>query len=223
MSSAVASSSTSTTAIATAVAPKKKAAPKKSQKTPKNDGATKKKQATTTTAAAAKKKNGKAAGGKSKSKKAKSTVPSAYSLKSLGTKLGVEKASTVMILNAPASFVSKLNLDKSVTLIDTLTSGISNVEYIQFFTKSRKELDDNMPNLKNALTSDGALWITWPKKSAGVLSDLDENIIRQIGLKNGIVDTKVSVRWCFSFHSRRECILYVLPRRSARLMISGRR
>jgi hypothetical protein len=37
----------------------------------------------------------------------------------------------------------------------------------------------------------GMLWISWPKKSSGVASDLNENVIRQIGLAAGLVDVKV--------------------------------
>jgi hypothetical protein len=35
------------------------------------------------------------------------------------------------------------------------------------------------------------LWVSWPKKSSGVTTDLDENIVRQIGLDAGLVDIKV--------------------------------
>lgn len=37
----------------------------------------------------------------------------------------------------------------------------------------------------------GMLWISWPKKSSGVTTDLTEGIIREIGLKAGLVDVKV--------------------------------
>jgi hypothetical protein len=35
------------------------------------------------------------------------------------------------------------------------------------------------------------LWVSWPKKSSGVATDLDENTIRDIGLAAGLVDVKV--------------------------------
>ncbi|HEX3321260.1 MAG TPA: hypothetical protein VHR84_11195 [Terriglobales bacterium] len=44
---------------------------------------------------------------------------------------------------------------------------------------------------KKQLTQNGALWISWPKKSSGVASDLDENKVREIGLAIGLVDVKV--------------------------------
>jgi len=46
-------------------------------------------------------------------------------------------------------------------------------------------------NNLRALDDGGALWIVWPKKSAGVASDLDGNAVRAFGLANGLVDYKV--------------------------------
>jgi hypothetical protein len=37
----------------------------------------------------------------------------------------------------------------------------------------------------------GMLWVSWPKKSSGVPTDLDENKVRDIGLAAGLVDVKV--------------------------------
>ena len=48
-----------------------------------------------------------------------------------------------------------------------------------------------MPKLRAAMNANGMLWVSWPKKAAGVPTDLDENIVREIGLKAGLVDVKV--------------------------------
>jgi hypothetical protein len=55
----------------------------------------------------------------------------------------------------------------------------------------RKELESDFARLARTLTDDGSLWISWPKRSSGVTTDLDENIIRDIGLSLGLVDVKV--------------------------------
>lgn len=47
------------------------------------------------------------------------------------------------------------------------------------------------PGLARALASHGALWISWPKGSSGVATDLNENVVREIGLAAGLVDVKV--------------------------------
>jgi hypothetical protein len=45
--------------------------------------------------------------------------------------------------------------------------------------------------LKQALATNGMLWVSWPKGSSGVETDLNENVVREVGLKNGLVDLKV--------------------------------
>ena len=48
-----------------------------------------------------------------------------------------------------------------------------------------------MLSVKSAMASDGMLWVCWPKKTSAVDSDLDENIVRGMGLAAGLVDVKV--------------------------------
>lgn len=45
--------------------------------------------------------------------------------------------------------------------------------------------------LSARLTGPGALWVCWPKRASGVVTDLDENIVREFGLAAGLVDVKV--------------------------------
>jgi len=45
--------------------------------------------------------------------------------------------------------------------------------------------------MAKALSSAGMLWVSWPKKSSGVATDVDENVVREIGLDAGLVDVKV--------------------------------
>ena len=65
------------------------------------------------------------------------------------------------------------------------------MDFIHLFVKDRKTLEKEFPKNKKLLKKDGMLWISWPKKSAKVATDLDENTIRNFGLKNGLVDVKV--------------------------------
>ena len=56
---------------------------------------------------------------------------------------------------------------------------------------SRAELVRDFVPLAKALPEKTALWIAWPKKASGVETDLNENIVRDIGLAAGLVDVKV--------------------------------
>ena len=59
------------------------------------------------------------------------------------------------------------------------------------FTKSKAKLENDFTPVSELLTPAGMLWVSWPKKSSGVATDLDENKVRQIGLDAGLVDVKV--------------------------------
>jgi hypothetical protein len=59
------------------------------------------------------------------------------------------------------------------------------------FTESSAELGKEFGRIAGKLTSAGMLWVSWPKKSSGVKTDLDENVVRSIGLSAGLVDVKV--------------------------------
>jgi hypothetical protein len=59
------------------------------------------------------------------------------------------------------------------------------------FAKSAKELHAIFIKLERKLAQDGMIWIAWPKKAAAMKADLDENLVRDIGLEAGLVDIKV--------------------------------
>jgi len=59
------------------------------------------------------------------------------------------------------------------------------------FTKSREDLAKEFSPLSRELAPAGMIWVSWPKKSSGVATDLNENVVRDIGLASGLVDVKV--------------------------------
>ena len=65
------------------------------------------------------------------------------------------------------------------------------LDFIHLFVKSVSTLQKEFPRTKKYLQQNGMVWISWPKKSSGVKTDLDENVIRRIGLAEGLVDVKV--------------------------------
>jgi hypothetical protein len=115
-----------------------------------------------------------------------------YSGTPLIKKLGIRRGQRACFLNAPANYSKTLgSLPAGIDLL----SGIGKphgLDFIQYFSTDAGELKTKFPRLKNALAYDGLLWISWPKRSARVKSDIDENIVRQIGLDAGLVDVKVA-------------------------------
>ena len=59
------------------------------------------------------------------------------------------------------------------------------------FTKSSTALKKEFPGVAKRLAPAGMLWVSWPKQASGVPTDLNENIVREIGLAAGLVDVKV--------------------------------
>jgi len=107
----------------------------------------------------------------------------------LADKLDLSPGMNVILVNAPDDFESLLNpLPREISFDDALKP---NAAYIHFFTTSKKDLEESFPDLKTHLSPTGILWISWPKGSSGKETDLDENAVRQIGLKNGLVDIKI--------------------------------
>ena len=64
-------------------------------------------------------------------------------------------------------------------------------DFIHLFVKDLKTFLKEFKKAREHLNKNGALWISWPKKSSKVPTDLNENVIRDFGLKTGLVDVKV--------------------------------
>ncbi len=116
-------------------------------------------------------------------------MPAGYSKRSLVEKFGIKEGRRIAIPGAPASYNLTLGrLPDKTTVTRRLAKPL---EYIQFFCKQREKLEAKFPPLKEALAPRGVLWISWPKRSSKVPTDLNENVVREIALKHGLVDVKV--------------------------------
>jgi len=95
----------------------------------------------------------------------------------------------VSLVGAPPGFRRELiGLPDEVRFV---TSVQTSLDVILFFVKSQFELTQNFTRLASKLAPAGMLWIAWPKKASGVVTDLSDNSVRQIGLDAGLVDVKV--------------------------------
>jgi hypothetical protein len=113
-----------------------------------------------------------------------------YSGTALYKKLGIDQGTKIISINHPNNFRDLLGaFENKITITRSLSN---NARYIHYFTQSEPELKKMFPELKKSLAIDGSLWISWPKKTSKLESNLDENIIREIGLENGLVDVKVT-------------------------------
>jgi hypothetical protein len=119
-----------------------------------------------------------------------------YSGTPLAKKLGIKDDFRAALLHVPIDVKSELSDAFAKCRIQRLsTKDKSNndkdLDFIFLFAKSRAGLELELPPAADALAPAGMLWISWPKKSSGVATDLTEDIIRQSGLAAGLVDIKV--------------------------------
>ena len=112
-----------------------------------------------------------------------------YSKRSLVEKLGIKGGQKVYIGNAPPGYARTLGRVPDKAMLVKSLSALC--DFIHFFTREKAELEAEFPRLKKHLAPAGVLWVSWPKGAAKVPTDVNENIAREIGLKNGLVDVKV--------------------------------
>lgn len=107
-----------------------------------------------------------------------------YSNIPLLTKLGYELNQTVFLISEPTWFAELLSAN-NVTITDQ-----SPVDWVHGFFVTKKEFTDYLHTFLNNQPVIG-LWVSWPKKSSGVTTDLTEQTFRDYILPLGWVDTKV--------------------------------
>ncbi len=112
-----------------------------------------------------------------------------YSGTPLPKKLGIKASSRVLLVGAPPDFPTVLgDLPEGATLVKRFGPG---VELILWFVRSRRELEKNMDRWVSRVGK-GGIWIIWPKKSSGVLSNLKQDVVRRTGMDAGLVDYKIA-------------------------------
>ena len=107
-----------------------------------------------------------------------------YSGTPLAKKLGIRSGARVALVRAPEGFERAL---------EPMPDGarLRQQDVVLFFATRLAELERRFDPLARAICSAGGLWIAWPKKTAGVATDLRENLVRDVGLAHGLVDNKV--------------------------------
>jgi len=108
----------------------------------------------------------------------------------LADKLGIKEGTRAAVINAPPGYCERLRERPSAFITETFPVYL--LDFIQLFAANRKELESEFPRLKRKMTQGGALWISWPKRSSGVKTDLTGAVVREIGLGEGLVDVKVA-------------------------------
>lgn len=112
-----------------------------------------------------------------------------YSRRPLIRKLGIRAGYRISIENEP---------DHYRELLGRLPEGVrafgkwaNKLDYIQTFTTEPDRLARWFPKAKKRIKPDGMIWVCWPKLSSPLAGDLNENVVRELGLAADLVDVKV--------------------------------
>ena len=112
-----------------------------------------------------------------------------YSGTPLAKKLGIREGARVYVENAPRDYRKLVSpFPKNVTLA---TRADRETDLVHVFTKERKRMEAALREWRGTLRDDAVIWLSWPKKSAGVDTDITEDTIRGVALPLGLVDVKV--------------------------------
>ncbi len=112
-----------------------------------------------------------------------------YSGTPLPKKLGIREGGVVALAGAPEGFEEKLQPLADGVAVKRQLRG--RADHILLFVKSKAALETRFPAAAKCLAAKGGLWIVWPKKASGVVTDISETHVRRYGLANGFVDYKI--------------------------------
>ncbi len=117
----------------------------------------------------------------------KAVAKAGYSDKPLSAKLGYKAGMRVAIIGMP---------DAVLPLVADVWPDLQHVqpadaEAVHLFTASSADVRELVTSVRECFTGGEMLWISWPKKTSGVATDITEDRLREWILASGLVDVKV--------------------------------
>jgi hypothetical protein len=112
-----------------------------------------------------------------------------HSGKLLVQKLGIQAGHSVLVVSGPKDYESLIQpIPQGVTL---RRSGKGPFDVIHVFSTRGRALEADLLRLSAMMSDEGMIWASWPRRSSGVATDLDDSAVRGIALRVGLVDVKV--------------------------------
>jgi len=115
-----------------------------------------------------------------------------YSGTPLPKKLGLKPQFRAAFFQLPSDVKAELKeaLSDCVLLKDG-KDGSGQLDFAMIFVNSQADMREQFPGFARRLAPTGMLWVSWPKKASGVVTDIGEKDVMKIGLTAGLVDVKV--------------------------------
>jgi hypothetical protein len=111
-----------------------------------------------------------------------------YSGKPLAEKLGIKSGFTVALIDPPLDYRA---------LLEPLPVGVrfgvlaDKPQLIHYFATERRQFAKQLRHLRSRMHDDAMLWVSWPKKRSGRQTNMTEDVVREVAVPLGLVDTKV--------------------------------
>ena len=118
-------------------------------------------------------------------------MPSGYLGTPLAKKLGIKPKMHFILHGAPDYYFSLFD-NWPEDAIESVLPNEENIDFIHIFCHDLDDLISLYDEHKKALKKNGMMWISWPKKSSKIKTDIDSNNVRSYILDNGLVDVKVA-------------------------------
>ena len=112
-----------------------------------------------------------------------------YSGTPLAKKLGIKEGYSVVLAHEPKHYLQLFEDMPEVSY--PVNPPNETIDFIHLFCTKKQDFESQSLQLKPVLKMTGMLWVSWPKGSSKIETDLNRDSIREYLLKNGLVDVKV--------------------------------
>ena len=112
-----------------------------------------------------------------------------YSGTPLAKKLGIKEGARVVTVDAPKGYRTLLEPLPGAVQFSSKVDKTTDIVHV--FGTEKAELASALASYRKKLDPSAAVWVSWPKKSAKVPTDITEDVVRELALPLGFVDIKV--------------------------------
>jgi hypothetical protein len=103
-------------------------------------------------------------------------------------KLGLKDGQKVILVNIPENYFDLLIEVPDVEEAE----GNEKADFVHIFESSLSALEKSFSKCVSQIKQNGMIWISWPKKTAKVPTDIDYHSAKGLVVKHGFVDVKIS-------------------------------
>src|SRR5688500_16805963 len=112
-----------------------------------------------------------------------------YSGKPLIAKLGIKEGFRVAVVSSPVPYEQLVGpLPPGAAVV---ANAATEIDLVHLFVTKREDLDRELRRWRTRIAQAAAVWVSWPKRSSKVATDITEDVIREVALPMGFVDIKV--------------------------------